>query len=74
MQLVLRSWSENEFDVFDGERNVGRVYHVEDRPDSVWFWAVSFQLTGHKSYGHAPTLDEAKAAFRAEYDAWQATR
>jgi hypothetical protein len=32
---------------------------------------VSFQLTGPKSYGHAPTLDEAKAAFRAEYEAWK---
>jgi hypothetical protein len=24
------------------------------------------------SYGHAPTLDAAKAAFKAEYTAWQA--
>jgi hypothetical protein len=35
---------------------------------------VSFQLTSRKSYGHAPTLDEAKAAFKAEYLAWQANR
>jgi hypothetical protein len=32
---------------------------------------VSFQLTNRKSYGHAPTLDDAKAAFKAEYEAWQ---
>jgi hypothetical protein len=32
---------------------------------------VSFQLTGRKSYGDAPSLDDAKAAFRAEYEAWQ---
>jgi hypothetical protein len=31
----------------------------------------SFQLTGRKSYGHAVSLDEAKAAFRAEYVAWK---
>jgi hypothetical protein len=31
---------------------------------------VSFQLTGRKSYGHAATLDEARAAFQAEYEAW----
>jgi hypothetical protein len=30
---------------------------------------VSFQLTGRKSYGHAPRFDGAKAAFRAEYEA-----
>jgi hypothetical protein len=32
---------------------------------------VSFQLTGRKSYGHDPSLDEAKAAFRAEYNTWK---
>jgi hypothetical protein len=36
---------------FDEDRNVGRVYRLDDRPDSVWFWGVSFQLTDPKSYG-----------------------
>jgi hypothetical protein len=31
---------------------------------------VSFQLTGRKSYGDAPTRDDAMAAFRAEYKRW----
>jgi hypothetical protein len=79
MQLALRrasisrpssSWSETDYDVFDGERDVGRVYRVDDRPE-IWFWGVSFQFTCRKSYGHAPTLDEAKAAFRVEYEAWK---
>jgi hypothetical protein len=35
---------------------------------------VSFQMTNRKSYGHAPTLDAAKVAFRAEYEAWRATQ
>jgi hypothetical protein len=30
---------------------------------------VSFLLTDRKSYGHADSLDEAKAAFKAEYEA-----
>ena len=34
-------------------------------------WGVSFLLTNRKSYGHAQTLDEAKAAFRVEYERWQ---
>jgi hypothetical protein len=66
------SWSETDFDVFDGtggaDRDVGRIFR---QTDGQWFWGVSFQLTGPKSYGHAPTLDEAKAAFRAEYEAWK---
>src|ERR1700730_13028238 len=44
---------------------------LEERPDSEWFW---FQLTGRKSYGRAESLEEAKAAFRAEYEAWKGTQ
>jgi hypothetical protein len=64
-------WSDDDYDVFDGDREVGRIYCVTDMPDSPWFWEVSFQLTGRKSYGHADSLEEAKAAFRAEYEAWR---
>jgi hypothetical protein len=42
--------------------------------NETWFWGVSFQLTGRKSYGHAPTLNDAKAAFGAEYVAWKKSR
>jgi hypothetical protein len=49
------SWSEHDFDVLGGEREVGRMYRVVDRRYSDWFWGVSFQLTGRKSYGQ--TLD-----------------
>jgi hypothetical protein len=38
------------------------------------FWGVSFQLTGRKSYGRAESLEEAKAAFRAEHEAWKGTQ
>jgi hypothetical protein len=80
MQLILRRanisrkggpWQHEDYDVFDGDRDVGRIYRLDDRPDSGWFWGVSFQLTGRKSYGRAESLEEAKAAFRAEYEVWQ---
>jgi hypothetical protein len=32
---------------------------------------VSFQVTKRKSYGRTESLDDAKAAFRAEYERWQ---
>ena len=67
-------WSEHDFDVFDGKQNVGRIYCVGGRQDGEWFWGVSFQLTGKKNYGRAPSLDEAKTRFRAEYLAWKAER
>jgi len=66
------SWRHNDFDVFDGERDVGRIYLVDAYGgNETWFWGVSFQLTGRKSYGHPASLDEAKAAFKAEYEAWK---
>jgi hypothetical protein len=34
---------------------------------------VSFQVTKRKSYGYATSLEEAKAAFRVEYEAWKGT-
>src|SRR5260370_5872506 len=56
MPLVLRranvsrpggSWSEDDFDVFDGDRSVGRVYCVDAQAgNETWFWGVS-----RKSYG-----------------------
>jgi hypothetical protein len=33
-----------DFDVFDGERDVGRVFQQAD--GASWFWGVSVQLTG----------------------------
>jgi hypothetical protein len=63
------SWQHEDYDVCDGERDVGRIFLDANHN---WFWGVSFQITDRKSYGHAATLDDAKAAFRAEYEAWEA--
>ena len=63
------SWSDDDFDVFDGDRVVGRIFF---QAHGKWFWGVSFTLTGRKSYGDADSIDEAKALFRAEYEKWQA--
>jgi hypothetical protein len=80
MKLILRSanssreggdWDDDDFDVFDGDQVVGRIYRV-NRSEEIWFWGVSFVLTNRKSYGHAASLDEAKAAFRTEYEKWLA--
>jgi hypothetical protein len=64
-------WSEHDYDVYDGDRAVGRIYSVGGRPDGEWFWGIAVQLTGRKNYASARSLDAAKAAFRAEYEAWQ---
>ena len=80
LQLVLRrasvsrkgdSWQHEDYDVFDGEYCVDRIFL---QASGAWFWGVDFFLTRRKSYGDALTLDEAKAAFRAEYEAWRGTK
>jgi hypothetical protein len=72
------SWQDEDYedyDVFDGKREVGRVYLVDGYGGSdAWFWGVSFQVTKRKSYGFATSLDDAKAAFRAEYEACKGTQ
>lgn len=67
------TWQDDDFDVFDGERSIGRIYLADQRESfERWFWGVSFQLTGRKSYGdQAASLDEAKALFKAEYLKWK---
>jgi hypothetical protein len=68
------SWQDEDYNVFDGEREVGRIYQVTDHPESQWFWGIRFEVTGRKSYGYADSLDEAKAAFKTEYERAQRDR
>ena len=60
-------WQDEDYDVFDGDREIGRIYLIDSQAGS-WFWGVSFEVIKRKSYGYALSLDEAKAAFRAEYE------
>ena len=55
-------WQDEDYDVFDGDREIGRIYLIDSQAGS-WFWGVSFQVIKRKSYGYALSLDEAKAAF-----------
>jgi hypothetical protein len=61
-------WQHEDYDVFDGFRDVGRIYLVDSNAgQETWFWGVSLQITRRKSYGLAVSLEEAKVGFRAEY-------
>lgn len=64
-------WGPDDYDVFDGNRDVGRIFRDANER---WFWGVDFMLTHRKSYGTAGTLEEAKAAFKTEYECWQRER
>jgi hypothetical protein len=66
-----------DWNVFDGgTQPVGRIYEDPAAPsdDVRWFWAlqiVGASRAGVDTSGRAATLDEAKAAFRRNYEAWQ---
>jgi hypothetical protein len=74
MPLVLRRaqgyWNPDDYDVLDDGRTVGRIYRIKAALE-IWWWGVSFQLTGRKSYGDAPTRDVAMIAFRSEDERWR---
>ena len=57
----------DDFDVFDGKKQVGRIYRVTDQPNSPWFWSVNRPPSGGTNYGHADSLSEAGAALQVEY-------
>ena len=48
------------------------MVHSDDGAET-WIRGVSFRVTKRKSYGYAVSIEEAKAAFRAEYLAWKGT-
>jgi hypothetical protein len=68
-----RGDSEDEdYDVFDGDHALGRIYLVRSTEHAdTWFWGVSFHVTKRKSFGYASSLEEALAAFQAEYVAFE---
>jgi hypothetical protein len=68
--LILRRAKLSRKGVVEGAGCVGRIFLDAN---SAWFWGVDFQITGRKSYGHVPTHEVAKAAFRAEYEVWKGT-
>ena len=66
MPLVLRrtqghrrgDWGPHDYDVLDGEREVGRIYRVNAATE-LWRWAVDFMLIHRNSYGTAESREAA---------------
>ena len=63
-----------DYSVFAGAWNIGRIYERRGVSDAVrFFWSLhGVVLTRPPSvhtYGHAPTLEEAKEQFQKSWDA-----
>jgi hypothetical protein len=60
-------WSDEDYDVLAGGKVVGRIYEdasASTPPELRWSITEVAPAVPGKTYGHATTLDEAKAKFR----------
>jgi hypothetical protein len=65
-------WKDEDYDVLADGKVVGRIYgdaSASTPPELRWFWSILeiIRMPGVVTHGHAPTLDEAKAKFPANW-------
>ena len=67
MTPFLRKIHTNDFDVFDGEVRVGRIYRDTIHGNPKWRWFLQTVPAPTPNQGLADTLNQAKAAFKLRY-------
>ena len=63
-------WSDDDYDVFDGERHVGRIMwtHAASK-ETPWFWTITARVPQQPTdRGYAASREDAMAEFK---EAWQ---
>jgi hypothetical protein len=66
-------WQDEDHDVLADGKVIGRIYEdasASTPPDMRWFWSITEIVPAmpNMTNGHAATLDEAKAKFRAAWE------
>jgi hypothetical protein len=62
-------WSDDDYDVFDGDRHIGRVMwtHAASR-ETPWFWTITARVPQYPhDRGYATSREAAMAAFKTAW-------
>jgi len=62
-------WSDDDYDVFDGEQHIGRIMWTHAGPaDRRWFWSITARVP-QSAYdrGYAASREQAMADFKAAW-------
>jgi hypothetical protein len=72
MPLLLRTIGQNDYSVLEGTQHIGRIRYAKERTPGVWIWNVQVHIPTLLPMGTAKSLDQAKAEFKAGWEALKA--
>jgi hypothetical protein len=60
-------WSDDDYDVFDGDRHIGRIMlHTQAPEGQPWFWTITARVPqSTQDRGYAASREQAMADFKA---------